>query len=214
MSDTLIEIKNISKTINKYEILRNINLDIKIGNIYGIVGRNGSGKSVLLKVICGLLSPTSGEILFEGLRMKKGDFIKDIGILIDSPGMLNQYSAIKNLEFLAAINNKITTEDIKEVLTLVGLNPNNDQYVKNYSLGMKQKLGIAQAIMEKPSFIILDEPMNALDDYSIEKMRALILSLKKEGRTIILTSHNKEDINLLCDEVYKIEKGKLKSIKI
>ncbi|MBD7912089.1 ABC transporter ATP-binding protein [Clostridium cibarium] len=213
MKDTnVIEIKNLSKIIQGVKILNDINIDIKEGNIYGIIGTNGSGKSMLFKAICGLINSTDGEIKVFNEVIKDGNFPKETGVIIESPGFLQQYSGFKNLKILANINNKISDDDIKNTISLVGLNPNDKRPVKKYSLGMKQRLGIAQAIMEKPKLLILDEPMNALDSDGIDLVRKLLLQLKEESVTILLTSHNNEDIDTLCDHIYKMDCGTLKDI--
>lgn len=209
MNKTVIEINNLYKQIDGNTILKNINLKIEEGCIIGITGKNGSGKSMLLKAIAGLIIPTGGQVRVFDKAISKGDIPQDMGILINGPGLLLQYSAFDNLKILAAINNKITNDDIKEILTTVGLNPNDKKAVKKFSMGMKQKVGIAQALMENPKIILLDEPMNGLDEKSVEDIRSLILNLKVNNRTIILTSHNKEDIEKLCDCVYSIKEGEL-----
>lgn len=207
-----IEINNLYKEINNIKILDNINVNFEIGKIYGIIGKNGSGKSMLFKAICGLINKTSGEIKVFNNTIKNGDFPKDTGIIIESPGFLPQYSGFKNLKILASINNTISDEHIKEIISSVGLDPNDKRPVKKYSLGMKQKLGIAQALMEHPKLLILDEPMNALDSESVILIRSMLLNLKLESVTILLSSHNSEDISSLCDSVYKIDCGKLNKI--
>lgn len=212
MEKTTINLKNITKIIQGNEIIKNVNLDFESGNIYGIVGGNGCGKSILLKVISGLSNPTQGTISINKTTLKKGDFPKNMGILINTPGLLLEYSAIQNLTFLASINKKISINDIRNTLDLVGLNPEDKRKIKNYSLGMKQKVGIAQAIMENPDIIILDEPMNALDEESVNNIRKIILDLKNKGKLIIITSHNKEDINILCDYIYKIDNGQIQEV--
>nr|WP_317333884.1 ABC transporter ATP-binding protein [uncultured Romboutsia sp.] len=212
MKKTTINLKNITKIIQGNEIIKNVNLDFESGNIYGIVGGNGCGKSILLKVISGLSNPTQGTISINKTTLKKGDFPQNMGILINTPGLLLEYSAIQNLTFLASINKKISINDIRNTLDLVGLNPEDKRKIKNYSLGMKQKVGIAQAIMENPDIIILDEPMNALDEKSVNNIRKIILDLKNKGKLIIITSHNKEDINILCDYIYKIDNGQIQEV--
>lgn len=211
-SNFAIEINNLYKEINNIKILDNINVNFEIGKIYGIIGKNGSGKSMLFKAICGLINKTSGEIKVFNNTIKNGDFPKDTGIIIESPGFLPQYSGFKNLKILASINNTISDEHIKEVISSVGLDPNDKRPVKKYSLGMKQKLGIAQALMEHPKLLILDEPMNALDSESVILIRSMLLNLKLESVTILLSSHNSEDISSLCDCVYKIDCGNLNKI--
>lgn len=205
-----IEINNLNKEINNRTIIKNINVKFEKGKIYGIVGRNGSGKSMFFKSICGLTNRDSGEIKFFKKSLLNGDFPRDTGIIIENPGFLPQYSAFKNLKILASINNNVTDERINECIDLVGLSSSDKRPVRKYSLGMKQKLGIAQALMEYPKILILDEPMNGLDSESVDMVRNLLLGLKKQGVTIVLASHNSEDIDSLCDEVYKIDGGELK----
>lgn len=207
-----IEISNLYKTIQNTQILNNININFKKGNIYGIIGKNGSGKSMLFKAICGLINSTEGEIKVFNEIIKDGNFPKETGAIIEIPGFLQQYSGFGNLKILASINNKISDEDIRDTISLVGLNPDDKRPVKKYSLGMKQRLGIAQAIMEKPKLLILDEPMNALDSSGIDLVRKILLKLKKESVTILLTSHNNEDIDKLCDYTYQMDFGILKDI--
>lgn len=209
MSNVVIRVNNLYKEINGNAILDNINLSIEEGKIYGVIGRNGSGKSMLFKAICGLIRPTRGEIFVFDKPIHKGELPENTGAIIENPGFLTQYSAFKNLKMLASIKNVINDNDIKEVISLLGLNPEDHKPVKKFSLGMKQRLGIAQAIMEKPKLLILDEPMNALDEDGVDLVRNLLLDLKKKSVTILLASHNKEDIEILCDEVYSMRSGKL-----
>lgn len=210
MSDYVIEIKNATKQFREEVALDGINLHIEREKIIGIVGRNGSGKTVLLKCIVGLMPLTKGEIYVDGKRVTvSGKASSDIGMIIETPGFLPNYNAFKNLWLLAAINKKITKAKVKSCLILVGLDPNSKKRVGKFSLGMRQRLGIAQAIMEHPAILLLDEPMNGLDNAGVEDMRALFLKLKDEGVTIILASHNKEDIEFLCDHVYSMDKGRI-----
>lgn len=210
MENYIIDFENYTKEIKGTTILDNINIKIKKGDIYGFIGRNGSGKSMLFKAICGLIKATSGFVKVNGKVIgKEVDFPEDIGILIENPGFLEHISGFDNLKYLASIQNKINDEDIKKALEIVDLDLNDRRVVKKYSLGMKQRLGIAQAIMEKPSLIILDEPMNGLDKQGVEDIRNLIFDLKKKGVTILLASHNSEDIKFLCDKVYEIDRGRI-----
>ncbi|TSB45879.1 ATP-binding cassette domain-containing protein [Alkalicoccobacillus porphyridii] len=210
---TILEVKNLSKVVKGDYLLKNIELKIEQPNIYGIVGRNGSGKSVLFKSISGLFVPSEGSIKVFNEEVGTGSFPKDFGALLDTPGFLGHYSGFRNLKLLASIQNKINDEEIKQVITLVGLNPNDKKPVRKYSLGMKQRLGIAQAIMEKPKLLILDEPMNGLDETGVTEIRQMILDLKKKGITILVASHNSEDISILCDVVYKMDNGHLDLIQ-
>ena len=205
----IIKINNLSKKANDTDILKNISVEFKEGNIYGIVGRNGSGKTMLFKAICGLINPTDGEVYVFNKSIKNGTFPDETGVIIESPGFLPQYSAFENLKILASINNKINDETIKHYINLVTLDPNDKRPVKKFSLGMKQKLGIAQALMENPRLLILDEPMNSLDEDSVDLVRRILSDLKNKGVTILLSSHNREDINKLCDHIYTIKSGEL-----
>ena len=205
-----IIIKNLSKKIKNETILDNINIELNSGKTYGFVGYNGSGKSMLFKAICGLIKPTDGYISIDNKIIGQDiSFPESIGIFIDEPGFIPGYSAYKNLKILADIQGKIGNNEINDALLSVGLDPNNNKAVKKYSLGMKQKLGIAQAIMENPDILILDEPMNALDNESVEKIRDLILNFKEKGKTILITSHNKVDIDILADKIYTLDKGRV-----
>ena len=201
------------KSFKDTKVLNDITIKIKKGNIIGIIGRNGSGKTVLFKCICGLVSPTKGTVKINNKILGKDMDIPDnIGAIIETPGFLPNYNGFKNLKFLAMIKNQISNEHIKDTIKLVGLNPDSKKHVGKYSLGMRQRLGIAQAIMENPDILILDEPMNGLDNEGVKDMRKLFLSLKEQGKTILLASHNKEDIEVLCDEVYMMDKGILTQI--
>ncbi len=193
------------KTFNGIQVLKDINLNINKGSTIGIIGSNGSGKSVLFKLICGFTKADNGEITIRGEKLGKDfDFPRDVGVLINKPGYISIYSGFKNLQFLARINNKIDDNEIVKTMKLVGLDPNDELKVKNYSMGMKQKLGIAQAIMEHQDVIILDEPFNALDYKTYKDIKNIIRALQKKNNTILLTSHNYKDIEELCDEVYVI----------
>lgn len=201
----IIKVKNISKSFKKINIFDNINLNINKNEIIGIIGSNGSGKSVLFKLICGLEKPDHGEISVRNKLIGKDiDFPESLGVVINTPGYIDIYSGFDNLKFLAGIRNIITDNKIKDTLTLVGLDYNAKTSVKNYSLGMKQKLGIAQAIMEDQEIIILDEPFNALDFKTKRDIKEILKVLKSNGKTILLTSHNHEDIEELCDVIYII----------
>lgn len=212
--ESVVKCKKICKTIKKHKILKDISFEIKRGEIAGVIGRNGSGKSMLFKTICGLVKPTSGNVEVFGEDItSKGLFPRDLGALIEYPGFLGQFSGFKNLKMLAEIQNKINDEDIRNALDTVGLDPYDKRHYRKYSLGMRQKLGLASSIMEKPKLIVLDEPTNNLDLESVNEFRELILKLKEEGVTILLASHNKEDIEMCCDRVFSIVKGELKEEK-
>ncbi len=208
--EKMIEISHVSKSFQTYRALDDVSLDIEKGKIYGIIGRNGSGKTVLFKCICGFLKTDSGEIKVDGKIIgKEIEAPQNAGIIIENPGFLPAYSGYQNLKFLADINKRIGKQEIRNVLEKVGLDPTMKKPVGKYSLGMRQRLGIAQAIMENPSLLILDEPMNGLDYQGVKDVRKILLDLKAEGKTILLASHNREDIAFLCDETVHIDHGKL-----
>lgn len=212
--ETKIEIKNVYKTIGRQEILNDINLNFESPNIYGIVGRNGSGKTVLIKCICGFMKVTSGEVIVNGKKIGYDcEFIENTGFIIENPGFLDRYSGLKNLKYLASIKKIASDEQIKACMKMVGLEIECDKAVGKYSLGMRQRLGIAQAIMEYPDILILDEPMNGLDNSGVEEIKKILLNLKREGKLIIIISHNREDINFLCDKVYEMDGGKINQIR-
>lgn len=210
---TYIKFENVCKSFRQEEVLKGVNFDLKKGQIYGFVGRNGSGKTIIFKMIAGLMRPTSGEIFLEDVNMTYSKrFPKSIGVLIETPGFIPHYSGLKNLKILNGLSNQsVTLKEVKESMRLVGLDPDNKKPVRTYSLGMKQKLGIAQAIMNHSELLILDEPMNGLDEESVKRMRQFFMTLKEErGVTILLASHNKEDIHILCDDLFHIVDGTLK----
>ena len=205
----MIDVKNVNVTIGKNRILQDISVHFEKGKIHGLIGRNGSGKTVLMKCICGFKKPTSGAVFVEGKQIGKDvDFVPNAGVIIETPGFVPFYSGYKNLHILAELNRRIGREEIEDAMRTVGLDPGLKRHVKKYSLGMRQRLGIAQAIMEKPQLLILDEPFNGLDKEGVEQMRTYFLKLKEEGATILLTSHTSEDIKLLCDTVTEMEKGR------
>lgn len=209
-----IEVKNGVKCFGEQQVLRDVSIQCASGHIYGIVGHNGSGKTVLFKCICGFMSLDEGEIIIDGTkRSKKGAILTGAGIIIEEPSFLKNASGLRNLDILYRIKHGKDAAHLKNVMEKVGLNPDSKKKVGNYSMGMKQRLAIAQAIMENQEILILDEPMNGLDHRGVEEMRELFLNLKKEGKLILLASHNREDIDILCDEVYEMEMGELKRIK-
>lgn len=206
----VIEVNDVTKQFAGETILENVQLKVAQGKSVGIVGGNGSGKSLLFKLICGFEKPTSGQVRIRQMVLgEKLDFPENVGVFINEPGYIELFSGFKNLQFLAAINNKISAKEIKAAMELVGLNPNNKTKVKDYSLGMKQKLGIAQAIMENQDILILDEPFNALDYKIYNDVKDIIQQLKAQGKTILLTSHHFADIDELCDDIFVIEEGNL-----
>lgn len=206
-----VEVKDYSKIIKGKTILDHVNYSFTGGKIYGLYGRNGSGKTMLMRAIAGLIYPTQGQILIDGQQLHKDiSFPKNTGIIIENMELMPQYDAYTNLKLLAKIKKQATDDDIKETLEKVGLGNDGKKKVKAYSLGMKQKLSIAQAIFEKPELLLLDEPTNALDEKSVEDVRNLLLELKKTGVTIIIASHNKDDIRYLADVVLEVDSGKIK----
>lgn len=208
MHNIAIRLENVSKDFGKDRVLKSVTRDFERGKIHGVVGNNGSGKTVMFKCICGFLQPTEGKIWVDDKRIGVDvDFPQDIGIIIETPGFLPQYTGVKNLEILASLKKKISVEQIADTIRRVGLDPTMKKPVGKYSLGMRQRLGIAQAIMESPSLMILDEPMNGLDKHAVKDMRELFKSLKNDGRTILIASHNVTDIEELCDTVCEMDGG-------
>ena len=206
----VLYVQNLTKRFGQQTVLNNISLNCDEGRIYGLVGRNGSGKTVLMKCICGLIQPSKGEIYVWGRRIGKGkDFPDNIGFIIEHPGFLMYESGFDNLMNLASIRRKADANRVRESMELVGLDPNSKKHVGKYSLGMRQRLGIAQAIMEDPDLLVLDEPMNGLDNQGVEHIRFVLKELSKKGKTILLASHGKEDIDLLCDEIYLLNAGSM-----
>lgn len=209
-----IEIKNVTKKFKKNTILEGLNLTLKGGNIYGFVGRNGSGKTVLLKMICGFYEPTSGEILIDGENViKNRTYPKNTSALIEKPCFLPELSGLENLELLAAIQNKIGKKQIIETLKKVNLEKEMNKKYYSYSLGMKQKLGIAQALMENPEIIILDEPFNGIENKTAEELRNLLLELAKNGKLIIVATHILDDINKMANIVYEVDDCKVELLE-
>lgn len=203
-----ISVKNVFMNFGDGDVLSNICRDFEKGRIHGIIGNNGSGKTVLMKCICGFLKPTKGEIRVNHLLVGRDvDFPPDIGIIIETPGFLPNITGMKNLQILASLNKKIDNDAIRRTIEAVGLDPNLKKHVSKYSLGMRQRLGIAQAIMEDPSLLILDEPFNGLDKHGVIHMRGLIKELRSRGKTILLASHNQADIDELCDTVCEMDAG-------
>lgn len=209
----IVKVENVTKYFKQEKVLDDVNMNLETGHIYGIVGKNGAGKTVLFKIIAGFIMPSSGKVTVAGKIIGVDrDFPDSLGLIIETPGFLSQYNAYQNLLYLANINNKISKEDIKEAIRMVGLDPDSNKKVGKFSLGMRQRLGIAQAIMENPNLIILDEPMNGLDKKGIEDVKELLLKLKGDGKTILMASHYAEDMEI-CDEVFQMEDGKLGDMK-
>ena len=212
--EEIIVIGHVSKIFGENKVLDDVCVSFEKGRIHGIIGRNGSGKTMLMKCICGFVPVTSGSIQVRGKKVGKDiDVPQNMGIIIETPGFLNGYSGYNNLKFLANINNKISEEKIIETLKLVKLDPHNKKHVGKYSLGMRQRLGLAQALMEDPDILILDEPMNGLDQSGVEEMREVLAALAKKGTTILMANHNAEDIEILCDTVHEMDLGVISRIK-
>ena len=209
-----ISVQQVSKSFGEAEVLHEVSHDFESGKIHGIVGNNGSGKTVLMKCICGFLLPTKGRIFVYDKQVGRDmDFPEDAGIIIETPGFLPNLTGMKNLELLASLRRRIEREAIRQAIIRVGLDPDMKKPVGKYSLGMRQRLGIAQAIMENPSLLILDEPLNGLDKNAVVQMRSLIRELREQGKTIILASHNQQDIEELCDTVCEMDAGILTVVK-
>ncbi len=203
-----IQLTNISKTFGKQTVLQPLTMGFEEGMIHGIIGRNGSGKTVLMKMILGILQPTTGTVIVGDKRIGKDvDFPESAGAIIETIEFIPYMSAYQNLADIAAMRGNLSKTQIKEVLEMVGLGNVGRKHVSKFSMGMRQRLAIAQAVMESPKLLILDEPMNGMDEKGVEEMRRLILARKAAGTTIILSSHNIEDIRILCDQVYRIDAG-------
>lgn len=206
--DVAVSVQGLYKSFGEDEVLKGVTRDFEEGKIHGIVGNNGSGKTVLMKCICGFLRPTRGKVLVRYREVGKDmDFPENMGIIIETPGFLPGLTGMKNLRLLASLQKKAGNETIADTIRRVGLDPTLKKPVGKYSLGMRQRLGIAQAIMENPSLLILDEPLNGLDKHGVQEMRALIKGLRDEGKTILLASHNQGDIDELCDTVCEMDGG-------
>ena len=206
----MIKIKNVVKSYGHETVLKHVSAEMEAGKIHGIIGRNGSGKTVLMKCIAGLASVDSGTISVGGKIVGKDiEMPANLGAIIEVPGFLPNYSGFRNLKFLADIRHRIGDEDVRRAMKRVGLDPDSRKWVSKYSLGMRQRLGIAQAIMEKPKLLILDEPMNGLDNHGVLETRALLTELREEGKTLLIASHNPLDIEELSDHVYEMDAGKM-----
>lgn len=209
----IIDIKNVSLRIGKTDILKSINISFEEGRIHGLIGRNGSGKTMLMKCICGFIRPTSGIITVGGKQIGKDiDFPENMGIIIEAPGFIPYYFGYKNLKLLAGLKGKIGKNEIIKSMEQVGLDPYLKRHVRKYSLGMRQRLGLAQAIMENPDLLILDEPMSGLDKEGVSDMRGYLKLFREQGKTILIASHSAEDISILCDTVCEMDKGVLSSM--
>lgn len=203
-----IRLKNVEKKIKGTEVLKGVNLTVKQGDIVGIRGINGSGKTMILRAIAGLIR-VDGSVEIGGRKMEPGEFPNDIGVLIEMPGFLPEFTGKKNLQLLGMLQEGVMEKDIDEAMTSVGLNPLDRRHYKKYSLGMKERLGIAQAILKKPKLILLDEPTNGIDSDSIQMLKKLLLNLKKEGSTIVVASHDREFLDAVTSQCYEMKEGQL-----
>lgn len=212
---TDIKIENVSKKIKSNMILKNIDMELTSGHIYGFRGKNGCGKTMLMRCICGLIIPTEGKIIINGKELHKDINIPEsIGALIENPAFLPQYTGFKNLKMLASLKGKISDEEVKLAIKRAGLDPDDKRTYKKYSLGMKQKLGIANAIMGEPDIIVLDEPINALDEISVENVKKVFLELKEKGKLIIAACHDREELEYLCDIIYELKDGEIAGMEM
>ena len=212
--DVAIRLEHLTKAFGEETVLKDVTRDFEQGKIHGIVGNNGSGKTVMMKCICGFLAPTRGRVLVGYKQVGKDvDFPPDMGMIIETPGFLPGLTGQKNLELLASLRRKIGREGVREAIRRVGLDPDLKKPVSKYSLGMRQRLGIAQAIMEDPSILVLDEPLNGLDKHGAAQMRELIRQLRGQGKTILLASHNQVDIDELCDTVCEMDAGVMTMVR-
>lgn len=212
--DAIIDVQHVSKSFGEEQVLKNICRSFEIGKIHGIVGNNGSGKTVLMKCICGFLRPDSGKIYVNYKEVGKDmDFPDDLGIIIETPGFLPNISGFKNLQLLASLKKKASDAVIRDAIMKVGLDPYMKKPVGKYSLGMRQRLGLAQALMEDPQLLILDEPLNGLDKHGAAHIRELIKSMRDEGKTVLLASHNQMDIDELCDTVCEMDGGVMTMVR-
>ena len=209
-SNMYLEIKNISKTIKGNRVLDDISASMECGKIYGFRGQNGSGKTMLMRCICGLVIPDNGAIIVDGDELgKRISFPESLGALIESPGFIEHYSALDNMRAIASIKGIALENEMREILQEVGLDPDEKKFVKKYSLGMRQKLGIAIALMENPELIILDEPFNALDEKSVEKVKKIIKQRAEAGALIIVSCHDREILDQIADSIYYMEEGNI-----
>ena len=214
MAENVIEVCNVTKRFGTSEVLKDVSINFEKGKIHGLIGRNGSGKTMLMKCICGFVPVSEGKILVDNKEIGKDiDVPESIGAIIETPGFLYGYSGYNNLKFLASIRNKISKEKIRQTIQMVGLNPDSKKHVGKYSLGMRQRLGLAEAIMEDPEILLLDEPMNGLDKHGVGEMRGLFRSFADQGKTIIMANHSSEDIEVLCDTVHEMDLGVISRVK-
>ena len=206
-----LTVENLCKKIKDRVILDNINLNLESGNVYGFVGRNGSGKTMLFRAVSGLINIDSGKVMLDEKELHKDmQVLPDMGIILENAGLYSEFTGRKNLQILAGIRKKITPEEVDKAIERVGLDPDDKRTYRKYSLGMKQRIVLAQAIMEHPSILFLDEPTNALDEDGVNRIRRIVAEEKERGSIVLLASHNKEDIEMLADKVYYMEDGKIR----
>lgn len=206
-----IEIKDYVKKLGGNTVLDHVSLELTGGKVYGLKGKNGSGKTMLLRAICGLIRPTKGLVELDGRVLGKDmTFPESLGILLENPGFIPEYTGMENLKILAELRDVVKEEQIAAVMRKVGLDPDEKKKYRKYSLGMKQKLGIAAAIMEKPALILLDEPTNALDVESVERFRDIVRELRNEDRILVIASHDMQELDACCDEVFQMENGRIR----
>lgn len=214
MNDIVVDVRNVSKVFGHETVLKDVSLQLEQGKIHGIIGRNGSGKTVMMKCICGFLRPSAGTVKVFGMTVGRDcDFARDTGMLIETPGFLNQETGMKNMRWLARLGKGMPKDKIAGLIRLVGLDPAMKKKVGQYSLGMRQRLGIAQTLLDDPSLLILDEPMNGLDKNGVKDIRQLLLDLKARGKTILLASHFAQDIDELCDTVHEMDQGVITALR-
>lgn len=207
---TVVRLEDYCKSFKSAEVLKNINLTLESGKVIGLKGKNGSGKTMLMRAISGLILPTSGKVYINDKELGRHiSFPPSIGILIENPSFISNYTGFKNLKILASIQNRISDDEIRDAIRKVGLDPDDKRTFKKYSLGMKQRLGIAAAIMERPDIVILDEPTNALDEAGAGLIKGLLDELKANGSLIIIACHDTEELNYLSDEIYEIYDGEI-----
>lgn len=207
---TVVRLEDYCKSFKSAEVLKNINLTLESGKVIGLKGKNGSGKTMLMRAISGLILPTSGKVYINDKELgRQISFPPSIGILIENPSFISNYTGFKNLKILASIQNRISDDEIRDAIRKVGLDPDDKRTFKKYSLGMKQRLGIAAAIMERPDIVILDEPINALDEAGAGLIKGLLDELKANGSLIIIACHDTEELNYLSDEIYEIYDGEI-----
>ena len=207
---TVVRLEDYCKSFKSAEVLKNINLTLESGKVIGLKGKNGSGKTMLMRAISGLILPTSGKVYINDKELgRQISFPPSIGILIENPSFISNYTGFKNLKILASIQNRISDDEIRDAIRKVGLDPDDKRTFKKYSLGMKQRLGIAAAIMERPDIVILDEPINALDEAGAGLIKGLLDELKANGSLIIIACRDTEELNYLSDEIYEIYDGEI-----